>query len=372
MKRVVVSGYYGFNNAGDEAVLDGMLSALRRSAENKGAGISFTILSAHPAETSSRYGVNAIGRTRIFEIIRAVARCDLFISGGGGLLQDMTGLKLSVAYYLGLVLLARLMGKKAILYAHGIGPVTRPLNRMLVRLIANRVTAITVRDQGSLEELARMGVENPPISLTADTAFLLSPSEDSAGYGDLLSGLPAGWPRIGVAVRAWKNKGRYLPEIAAAVNTLTQELGASVLLIPMYYSEDLPVCRELAGMLRNRPAVLEKNLPPRELLGLFTRLDMVLAVRLHALIFAAIAGVPMVGVGYDPKVDAFLRRLGFATAGETGEVKAPEIVGQALTCWQKRAQIRGTLLQKSEELRKEAAATAAAVVDTLLKSGDRS
>jgi polysaccharide pyruvyl transferase CsaB len=269
--------------------------------------LSFTVLSADPAETSRRYGVEAVGRTNLWQIMRALLRADIFISGGGGLLQDITGRRLSIAYYLGLVLLARLFFKPVVFYAQGIGPVTRRINRLLVRLITNLATMVTVRDEASLRELTKLGVTRPPLSLTADPAFLLEhPEEVSAALDNFIGELPEAKPLLGIALRPWPGRGQYLREIADAVNCLVAELGVTVVLVPMHFHDDLPVCRELAGMLKTEPVILDDNLLPSELLVLFQRFDLVLAMRLHALIFAAKQGISMQGIGYDPKVDAFL------------------------------------------------------------------
>ncbi len=370
MKRIVISGYYGFNNAGDEAVLGAMLDTMRENAGQRGEELSFTVLSANPSATAQRYGVHAIGRVDIFRIIAALFRADLFISGGGGLLQDATGFGLSVAYYLGLVLMARLLGKPTVFYAHGIGPVRRFYNRALTRLIANRVNLITVRDEASREELARMGVTKPPTYVTADPAFLLEPPDHGNGALDKLLEPLDGRPKIGIAVRSWRGQERYLREIASAADFLANELTAGIVLIPMYQKEDLPVSRELAGLMSHTPVILEENLAPPQLLSLFTRLDLVLAVRLHALIFAAVAGVPLVGVGYDPKVDAFLGRLGLPTAGVPAEVDAPLLVQQALERWHDRDNVRTLLNNKREDFRAEALECAGRIVDYLFESGE--
>ncbi len=166
MSRVVLSGYYGFGNAGDEAVLAAMIKALRRVEPQ----LSLTVLSARPEETARQYGVSAVSRTSVGAIWRAIAAADLLISGGGGLLQDVTGGG-SIPYYLGVVWIAQLLKKPVFFYAQGVGPVRKLAGRLLVRRIVNRVEAITVRDGESAAELRRLGVTRPPIAVTADPVF---------------------------------------------------------------------------------------------------------------------------------------------------------------------------------------------------------
>ena len=82
---------------------------------------------------------------------------DVLISGGGSLLQDVTS-KNGILYYLGIIKLAQLLGKKVMVYAQGIGPIREPRNRKLTAKILNKVQAITVRDFESRTELLEMGI----------------------------------------------------------------------------------------------------------------------------------------------------------------------------------------------------------------------
>lgn len=152
MSKIIISGYYGFENTGDEAILLGIISNIR--AVNK--PVDICVLSRRPEITASRYGVRAINRNNFRAIIQEIKRCDLFLSGGGSLLQDITGWK-SIPYYLGLVLIAQLMGKKTAFYAQGIGPVRGTLGRLLIKFVGNRTDLITVRDEASKELLVELG-----------------------------------------------------------------------------------------------------------------------------------------------------------------------------------------------------------------------
>jgi polysaccharide pyruvyl transferase CsaB len=362
MKKIVISGYYGFHNTGDEAILHSIITNLRELGRRRGEELSFTVLSADPEATAGQLGVNAIPRTSPLRILRALLRSDVFISGGGGLLQDTTGRGLSIVYYLGLVVLARLFLKPVIFYAQGFGPVRRFHNRLLVRLIANRVQIITVRDRGSLDDLAALGVKRPFLAVTVDPVFMLEPAAEAPR----LPALPEDRPLLGIAARPWPGREQFLAQIAGAVNCLVTELNAAVVLVPMHHQDDLPVCRELASLLKNPPLVLEQPLSPPETAALFGSFDLVVAMRLHALIFAARAGVPMLGIGYDRKVDAFLARVGQKPAGRPDELEAADLACQAMELWSARQQVSAALRERSEEFKTTALLTAEDVLDFIL------
>ena len=147
MKRIVVSGYYGAKNAGDEAMLAAMLEVLG----DLDPELHITVISADPADTRRRHGVEAIGSFDAGAIFSAMRRADLVVSGGGSLLQNVTSGR-SLYYYMAVIFLALLLGKRVMLYAQGIGPVTGVFACRAMRWLGNRVSLITVRDEGSMVE----------------------------------------------------------------------------------------------------------------------------------------------------------------------------------------------------------------------------
>lgn len=367
MKQIVISGYYGFNNAGDEAILDSIVDTLRSLAQKRGETLSFTVLSANPAVTTARLQVNAVYRMDFLAIFHAIRKSDAFISGGGGLLQDATGRGFSIPYYLGLVLLARLLGKKTIFYAQGIGPISKKFNQLLTRVVANRASLLSVRDHGSVEELRRLGVTRPPLTLTVDPVFLLEPADPQGRAAAFVDTLPENSPVVGIAVRSWKKEEETLREIAAAADTLAHNLAAVTVLVPMHYPEDLLVSEKLAALMKSDTVILRDNLNPREFLSVFNHFNLVVAMRLHALIFAAVSGIPMLGIGYDRKVDAFLARLGLDSSGEPGTVVSAHLAGQALKLWETRDESRKFITEKSNKFRDDARQWADHVLDFILQ-----
>ena len=157
----MVSGYYGCGNVGDEAVLAGILEAFRRRS---GDETEIVALSQNPEATTRLHGIHSAYRMSPAIVRETLKGSQLLLSGGGSLLQDTTSLR-SLIYYLWVVRVALRMKLPVMFYAQGIGPFRRPISRALVRLIANRVNAITVRDEHSFALLKKIGVNRPPINL---------------------------------------------------------------------------------------------------------------------------------------------------------------------------------------------------------------
>ncbi|NLA86421.1 MAG: glycosyltransferase, partial [Clostridiales bacterium] len=150
--NVVMSGYYGFGNAGDEAILQ----SVHQNIDDTGGDIAITVLSKDPGETKSRYGYDAVNRFGLCSVIKALKSCDALVSGGGSLLQDHTSTR-SLLYYLMIIRAAEFFKKKVMIYANGIGPIRKKSNRRRVGKIVGRADVITLRDDVSAEELRSMG-----------------------------------------------------------------------------------------------------------------------------------------------------------------------------------------------------------------------
>ena len=174
--HVVMSGYYGFSNAGDDAILEAIQQAIHEASDH----ICVTALSNDPELTRRQYGLEAIPRFRVLKVFSALRRCDALLSGGGSLLQDTTSTR-SLLYYLTVIRCAHWLGKPVMLYANGIGPVRRPANRRRVKRVVEQATLITLRDHSSARELQDMGVTRTDLHVTADPVFHLSPAPETRG-----------------------------------------------------------------------------------------------------------------------------------------------------------------------------------------------
>lgn len=351
MKRVLVSGYYGFGNAGDEAILAALVEGLTGLVPE----VRISVLSGSPAETAALHGVEAIGRMDVVRIARAVATSDLVVSGGGSLLQDVTSQR-NIPYYLGVVALARMLRRPVMLYAQGVGPVTRRPGRWLIPRVLNGVRHVTVRDAESLALLRELGVVRPPAEVTADASLALEPAPGFDARAALLAeGIdPERRPIIGLALRAW-HEGAGAAGLAEVADALAAETGGQVLFLPMQLPDDVALSRAvLARMARPGGVLLARRRHPREMLALISALDLVVGMRLHALIFAAAVGVPVLGLSYDPKIDSFLRTLEWDSGLTLQEAIAGEVAARARAALERRPELVAHLARRVPPLRESA------------------
>ncbi|MCT4598522.1 MAG: polysaccharide pyruvyl transferase CsaB [Vallitalea sp.] len=309
MINIVISGYIGYSNCGDDAILLSICEGIKKL--NIEANI--TALSNNPTLTSKTNNINSVYRFNWREVIKAIKSADIIISGGGSLLQDTTSTR-SLLYYLGIIKIAKLYKKKVMLYANGIGPIYKKINRMITKSIVNKVDVITLRDELSYKDLNSIGVSKPNIYVTADPVFNMNiPNND---YKKILQdeNIPLDKPLVGVLFREWKNL-KYEREIAIVCDNLIVNNNINIVLIPMEYKEDIEISKRIRDEMKNTAYVIDKNLDSNSIMGLIGEMNMIISMRLHALLFAALSSIPMVGVVYDPKVSCYLDKLDMPSAG---------------------------------------------------------
>jgi len=303
---VLLSGYYGFGNVGDEAILASTIESLRQ----KEPDIEISVLSANPRETSRTHAVESYARMSLKEVVSAILSSDLIVFGGGSLLQDDTSFR-SLAYYLSIIFASRALGKPVVIYANGIGPIRSLAGRLLTRLALSLTKRVTVRDPESEKLLKRMGVRKP-VRVTADPAFLLSPSSPERCDEILRDAGVSGESRIAwLALRPGKAPDRFYSSFTPAISLLRSRGYEPCLLVMQERDKELVLVIN-GALSRNgqRPAPSVAGVSPRDALGLLQRGSFCLGMRLHTLILAARGAVPFMGVEIDPKIGAFCRAAG--------------------------------------------------------------
>jgi len=360
----IISGYYGSGNIGDDAILTSIVNDLRTYKND----IRLLVMSRNPLETKKAYGIDSISRTSLTGILCAMKRSSLFINGGGSLIQDITSTR-SLIYFLGTIWLAKKFRLKVMFYANGIGPVNKPDNRRLTQRIVNRVDVITLRENQSFEELSNLNISKPRIIVTADPALTIEPA-DSKEVGRIfdLEGIDRKGPFVGISARGWGEYQGYKDVIAAAADYMIEKYGVKCIFIPMHFPGDLAVTECISRRMKNGSFIIRNRYSGSSILGIIKRMEMLVGMRLHALIFAASAGVPMIGLEYEKKVGGFLEYINQAEQASAGHVESldPEALkGIIDNTWAARAQIRNHLAKITPELKDKALQNARIAVELI-------
>ena len=302
---VVICGAYGMGNSGDEAILDAIVAEMRAIDPL----MPLTVMTRDPAGASARLGLTAVHTFNFPRFLAVMRRRALYINGGGSLIQDVTSRR-SLWYYLFTLRAAKRLGCKVMMYGCGIGPVKRPGGVERTRRVLNScVDAITLREPDSIEELARFGVTKPEIILASDPALTLpsAPAEEVDAALEAAGAAPGG-KYICFALRLWPGFGEKAGVFAAAARHAHEAYGLTPVFLPINHLDDGQAAALVAEKLGDTPHVLLPGpMSSALVIGLMSRMQVVVSMRLHGLIFAAGQGVPLIGVSYDPKVTAFLR-----------------------------------------------------------------
>ena len=369
---VVISGYYGFGNMGDESLLETIADTLAAVSP----GVRITALTRHPKKDSAKNGLHCIGRMDLFRIRGEFAHAKLLISGGGSLLQDVTSAK-SLFYYATLIRLAQRAGMRTMVYANGIGPIRSEKNRRLTAKTVSACDAVSVRDPDSASELALLGVPEALVTCTADPAFCIEgTARDVLEKRYDLSGLSfAGEAEPGtdthryylVSLRQFKKKesvGTIVTEVATLANWLWKQFSLIPVFVPMQLQNDDAIC---GAVMQATLAPARRIVPDTaaDLIGLSAGAQFVLGMRLHSLIYAASAGTPILGISYDPKIDAFCRVTHQTTCVSVDNLDQTVLRTYAAQLCSSGEVIRRTMRETAREMREKCRSDAETAVRLL-------
>jgi polysaccharide pyruvyl transferase CsaB len=294
--HLLLAGYLGSGNLGDDAILAGFLACVDERHE-------ITVLSGAPEETFRSYKVRAVPRRDMRAVDEAVERCDALVFPGGSVFQDATSVR-SVAYYHRLVKLAKTKRKKVALLGQGVGPVSRFFGKKLTSTAYNLADLVAVRDPASAALLKEIGVRQN-VRITADLAFLLPPpppSDDGAfNVGNMRT--------VAIAPRPLKGKDIDVVELFGQFCRLLYQSGTMPVLLEMDRAEDGPLIREISKRQGGKIPDVRNLQMPGDVQRRLSRMELVVAMRLHAGILSTTVGVPPMMVSYDPKVAAFAKLL---------------------------------------------------------------
>lgn len=347
--RILLSGYYGFGNFGDEAILRVIVEQWRA----RRPGDTLTVLSASPVQTASAYGVAAVPRMDANAVGEAIRASDLVVSGGGGLLQNATSLR-SLLYYAGIIREARRAGRKAAIFAQGIGPLDF-FGKQVVKATCGDVGLAIVRDAHSAALLQPL-VPRVKVEVGADPVFLASDTVTPSAHAALArEGIAeTSGDIVTVVVRKSPLLPRIAVQLAAGIDNIVARRGVHAVFVPLQRPDDVEAAIDVIRRCKSAPTLIGGGYDLPTMTALLRRSAAVVSMRLHALVLAARLGVPMLAIPYDPKVSALLEELTYPLQALDRGVSGPPLFDRL---WDDRAALADHLRRAAAPLARRAAAS---------------
>lgn len=291
LKNILISGYYGFDNFGDETILSVLVKKIKEFTP------FITVLSKNPAKTRELYKVQSILYCCPCIAFLKILNCDVLISGGGSLLQDVTSLK-SLLYYLFVINIALFFRKKVIIFAQGIGPINNKFGAFLTKRTLQRCKLVTVRDRKSKLILNKWNIKS---DLVCDPLFDLELPDVSPSN------------KIGIQLRSFKTlKKQLLERLAAQINKEFPD--KEIEIYSFQDSLDLAVCQRFEKILKSiNPQIKTTiifNQTSQQILDKISKLEYMIAMRFHANLIALRYGIKTLAVSYDIKVEKLAEEAG--------------------------------------------------------------
>lgn len=281
MVKVAISGYYGFKNFGDEAILSVLVQHLKKLGN-----IDINVFSSDVDYTEKTYGVKAVKRFCLKEVINTIKNTDVLISGGGSLLQDVTSLK-SLIYYSFIIALGILFNKKVIIFAQGIGPLNSSIARNIVKNLLKHCSYVTVRDENSLKLLSDFGINT---ELVCDPIYSLDiNSQENSGV-------------VGVQLREFKTMNPELLQKLALL-IITKFADKKIQIFSLQKTQDLDLCKKFENIVKSFNPDVETEIVQDDIINRISKLEYMIAMRFHAVLVALKCGIKTCAINYDVKVE---------------------------------------------------------------------
>lgn len=370
VKKILIAGYFGFYNTGDEAILSAMLSTLRKSVP----GLKVCVVSGDPQQTESAHKVNAVHWQDESTIIDRAVESDLILLGGGGIFHDywgvdpdtvLTNQHAGISYCYEFSYLAEMLQKPFVIHSVGVGPVTTPAGVELTRMTFDRASISSVRDRMSKKILADLGCKKR-IGITTDPGFCIQPDRPAARK-ILKKMIPGnGLPLVIVNVRNWDidcNQGKWQTALAAGLDKLQDKYPCNLLFLPFHRLPTYPLTDDPAASKavislmsqHGNVCICEDELSPEVAAGLIAESELLIGMRLHSVIFAAISGIPVIAPIYDPKVSQLMDDLEMSDfALDLSNMDSDLLCSLATKALCKKDKINQNLVERTSKLRQNA------------------
>ncbi len=294
MKKALVSGYIGFNNFGDEAIFYSLSSHLKE------LGFEVSVLCNNKEIVQKKYNVGTYNYKNPIEILKAIIQCNILISGGGSLLQNKTS-NLSLFYYLFILLTAKLLFKKTIIFAQGIEPINGIFQTYITKTIIKTTNFISVRDKNSFNLLK---------------SWKLKPTLVSDPIYSIVENIKISNEKKGIMVqlRNFKNINiNFLEDLATSIKKSDTKEDIGVFSFQDEIDED--ICKKFIEILKrkNIKANYISNKSIEKTIEIVNKSKYMITTRLHGVLISHALKTKTFALVYDKKVETFANELDIET-----------------------------------------------------------
>lgn len=220
--------------------------------------------------------------------------CDIVISAGGGFIGSDYGY---IRPYFD-ILLAKLAGKRVVIYAQSVGPFRGIIDKMVSSMFLRMADLITLREKKSKRLLHDLGIKK--VYVTADASFAYPPPPVTRRRREIII-----CPRKSTAAFS-RREEKYMSFLKGLAEALLKR-GWRVTILPTA-QEDLG----FHALLDMPPDVefVNRVLSPELTARIISRSEFLISSRLSPIILGSLTGTPFFSMGWEFKLDELSRSLG--------------------------------------------------------------
>ena len=309
-KKILILGYYGFGNIGDDAILRGLIEGIRFQAPkfdieylspmnlDLNQGKKYECINWHPSL------IWALKHPMLkLKSINRIIKADLLIIGGGGLFHDIYSI-IPFAFFD--LILRYFFGRPIVMVSIGVGPFNSKISPYFFRRVFKIPYYISVRDKTSYLELQQLNQRND-VEISCDLALILSSQFEAR----VVSNNNKQEYSVIISLRRWGNFEVNIPRIAHKIESSMQRIGPYKLVFIPFDSDDIEMYDLFNQSLKNKSNVeiVLKPLNSQDVMKQFVKADLVIGMRLHSIILSAMVGIPSISISYEQKVRDFSQNL---------------------------------------------------------------
>ncbi|NLK64414.1 MAG: polysaccharide pyruvyl transferase CsaB [Tissierellia bacterium] len=332
VQRILIIGYYGSGNAGDEALLKSTINLLNQVYLKP----DITAVTYSVKDTEKTHGIKGISRNKYMEIVKEIINSDILVGGGGSMLQNITSNR-SLFYYLTILKLAKLFGKKVVLLGNGIGPLKNSIAVKTTIKVLKSLDYIVLRDEVSFELLKKYNLKN--IYLGNDLVFSLNIDKK-------LNTKPK---RVIINLRAWFYEEKFIELMIKFIEYLVSN-EYEIVLLPFQKGNDDKVLFKIKERIKDASVIYLENLNFEDIILEISSGEVFIGMRLHGLIFSAILNKPFIALSYDPKVQIFSEKLGQICFNDLNDVTVVGLIDSFNKLYSNFEEYKSLLRNNTEEI----------------------